>query len=731
MRYYNGIVFYLLAIVWFPQTSECKARIICQDLLLKFNDIQIRKLEKTQRLSQERLPARSNSHSHSDKKWTQEVERIGYSGALFVDASTFCLRDECVMTTNGKRLRATCPFLKTIPCNRSAIYRTIDGSCNNLDQPYWGRANTPYRRLQDPDYADGISLPRCESVAGGPLPGPRYISVGFHRNSDIGDLNNELSHLIMSFGQFLNHELGSTVLHKNKKIDCCRINQIASCPNITCRSCIRKVFFERCLPIEVPPNDPYFSQYRRNCLPFTRALPTPNLQCSCGPKEQLNAQTSYIDSSQVYGASLQESNSLRTMTGGLLKITPTDDLDILPHDNRTFCKTPKNYCFIAGDFRVNQNYMLITLHTLFVREHNRIAELLARADPSLDDENLFQKARQILIAQTQHIVYNEYLPHILGESRMRMLGLNPLVEGYTQYEPQTQASITNAHIGAAFRFGHSMIRRTFSNGRGDQILLSPSLGLTDPFYQPGDAASGFTTGLLVDLSQEVDRLLTDQVTDKLFESSPGQGNDLASLNIQRGRDIGLSAYTKWRQWCGLDVPDDFIDLTDHSEENRIRLRMIYQNVHDIDLWTGGLSEIHLDGASVGPTFACILAEQFRAIKYGDRFWYEHSGPTQLSPSQIDSIRQTSLSRIFCDNTHINMIQTDPFLVTNVTRNNLVNCDSLMALNICPFVQRWSDWSNWSECIDNFRNRTRNCVGPVKGPCACAPDQSEISRSSCT
>lgn len=59
------------------------------------------------------------------------------------------------MTTNGKRLRATCPFLKTIPCNRSAIYRTIDGSCNNLDQPYWGRANTPYRRLQDPDYADG------------------------------------------------------------------------------------------------------------------------------------------------------------------------------------------------------------------------------------------------------------------------------------------------------------------------------------------------------------------------------------------------------------------------------------------------------------------------------------------------------------------------------------------------------------------------------------------------
>lgn len=40
-------------------------------------------------------------------------------------------------------------------CDNSSIYRTADGSCNNLNNPTWGMSNTPQRRYLMPQYNDG------------------------------------------------------------------------------------------------------------------------------------------------------------------------------------------------------------------------------------------------------------------------------------------------------------------------------------------------------------------------------------------------------------------------------------------------------------------------------------------------------------------------------------------------------------------------------------------------
>lgn len=67
-----------------------------------------------------------------------------------------------------------------------------------------------------------------------------------------------------------------------------------------------------------------------------------------------------------------------------------------------------------GDGRVNENIFMVALQTVCLREHNRIALALRELNPHWDDERLYQEARRIHIGMFQHIVYNEYVPVVIG-----------------------------------------------------------------------------------------------------------------------------------------------------------------------------------------------------------------------------------------------------------------------------------------------------------------------------
>ena len=109
---------------------------------------------------------------------------------------------------------------------------------------------------------------------------------------------------------------------------------------------------------------------------------------------------------------------------------------------------------------MNEQPTLAVLHTLFMREHNRVANILAQINPgwSSNDEKLYQEAKRIVNAEWQHIIYNEWLPIIIGDSFMSRFGLYPIDNGYSHlYRDDFDPRITNAFATAAFRFGHSLV----------------------------------------------------------------------------------------------------------------------------------------------------------------------------------------------------------------------------------------------------------------------------------
>ena len=104
------------------------------------------------------------------------------------------------------------------------------------------------------------------------------------------------------------------------------------------------------------------------------------------------------------------------------------------------------------------------------------------------------------------------------------------------------------------------------------------------------------------------------------------GADLASLNMQRGRDHGLPSYNGYREYCGLGRAHHWDDLAGvFTNETMQRYVRIYATPDDIDLWSAGVSERPAPGSMVGPVFGCIMGETFKNLRYGDRFWYENGG----------------------------------------------------------------------------------------------------------
>ncbi|XP_053383106.1 myeloperoxidase-like isoform X1 [Mercenaria mercenaria] len=380
------------------------------------------------------------------------------------------------------------------------------------------------------------------------------------------------------------------------------------------------------------------------------ALFCPDAQSNGVPqRQQINAITSFIDASNVYGSSDSTQKALRRQNDKTFLLKTAVDrnqfneerIPEVPEDAEDLADSctptePNQKCAFAGDLRVNEVPTLTTIHFLFVLEHNRIAEELK--DYYDDDETVFQETRRLLIAIMQKIVYDEFLPAIFSKKGLQKYKLRSTVK--YQYEPETNPSLINS-FGIAYRVGHSWIpqqMKLFSQDLTQNIPPDFSLDTEEVYFNPNmtyaeDGFARIAYALSGRRSPDIDNIVEEPARSRLFlDEARNIAFDLCALNIQRGRDHGLPSYNKYREFCNLKTVDEKWDeddygdsgLTDHTYGIRRQLKKAgYSSPRDIDLFTGGISEKSVKGGSLGPTFECLIGEQFKRLKFGDRFWYQN------------------------------------------------------------------------------------------------------------
>lgn len=515
-----------------------------------------------------------------------------------------------------------------------AEVRRIEGAFNHQTDRNRGAAGTVMIRARETaEYgaAGGVMLTDVQR------PNARRISNALSRQTANRPSARRLSDYIWAWGQFLDHDLS---LSSNS--DGGVINGTA--------------------PIAVTDAaDPLGP----NAIAFTRN----NFTTVAGVREQINEVTSWIDGSQIYGSNMTRAAALRTNGGtGAKLLTSANNLlpfntTALPNQNNG--PTPATQLFLAGDVRANENLLLTSLHTVFVREHNRVVDRIATMLPSFSQEDQYRLARAIVGAELQAITYKEFLPALLGSSA-------PTAQAYA-YDANVNGSVGNAFAHSAYRFGHSALSSNIqlSNSAG---ASTGTLAFADAFFNPNQITNNpalvdqLLMGASRQVSQEIDLLVVDAIRHVPFGPPGAGGTDLAAIDIQRGRDHGIADYNDLRAAYGLSRLTTFNQITTDTALAG-KLSNGYRDINNVDAFVGGLAEPALAGSSLGALNTAIIVDQFVRSRDGDRLFYlsnaaglYNNGVLRPEIAQIVNLDTISLASIIMSNTGLTSLAQNLFFV---------------------------------------------------------------------
>lgn len=497
------------------------------------------------------------------------------------------------------------------------IVQSFDGTGNNLLQATLGSSHVALRRKSAPAFYDGTSSLAQRGVSN---PSPRAISNAVCKAlSTPPESILNLSNMVWAWGQYIDHAITLTDTQ----------------PSDTGETA----------PMSTSALDPH-EDFPNRTIPFVRSV-TVN---SASPRQQPNVISSFLDGTHIYGTTLERVYALRRKdgTGKMHTSTSVSGDVLLPLNtfglsNANPLGADESTLFAGGDIRANENIFLQSLHTLFVREHNRLCDELLLDDNSLlhKDEMIFQRARHIVLGLIQNITFNSFLPALLGDAPLPV---------YTSYKPFVDPAIATEFSTVGYRLGHAMIPSVLRVGVdvSDTVLLRNTFFDTSHLHTNG--IEGILRGSVLQRQNTISPVVVDDLRNHLFGAPTSTVMmDLAAFNIQRGRDHGIGGYNVVREAYGLSAATTFADMTS-SVPLQTALASLYDSVGDVDPWVGALAEDHVVGCGTGSLTKSILIEQFTRTRDGDRFYFENN--LCLTEEVVQEIHATSLKDIIVRNTTI-------------------------------------------------------------------------------
>ncbi len=520
-----------------------------------------------------------------------------------------------------------------------ATFRTYDGTNNNIrpQQAEWGATDVPLLREQPSDY--GASDPK-NAMSGANRPSARKLSNVLCDEPTTVFNGRNLDAFIYVWGQFLDHDITLT-------------------PTGTTEYA----------PVLLPADEPLFTVP----VPFYRS----EVRLGTGtttPRQQSNLNTAWVDGSVVYGCDATRAAWLRTGKNGKLK---TSAGNLLPWNTTTgeqsapidptapSMSNDQDHTiktFVAGDVRAAEHPGITSLHTVFVREHNRICDRLL-AQGLKNDEEIFQKARKEVGALIQAVTYQEFLP-----------AMGVTLAPYQTYRDNVQPDILNTFATASYRIGHTMVADELSMRDNNCNKVGTGvLELDEAFWDPQIVATygtdSFLKGFSTHKAYETNLKINSVLRNVLFGSKAAAvrfGLDLASLNIQRGRDHGLPSYNTVKGFYTGRVVVNFSQITSNTAV-AASLQSLYGNVNNVDLWVGLLAEDLLPGKSVGQTMHAMLKVQFERLRDGDFYFYKND---PALPANIrDQVSATTLSDVIKRNTGLTTLASTIFFLNTCPGEN--------------------------------------------------------------
>uniref|UniRef100_A0A8C8RI68 Prostaglandin G/H synthase 1 n=1 Tax=Pelusios castaneus TaxID=367368 RepID=A0A8C8RI68_9SAUR len=300
-----------------------------------------------------------------------------------------------------------------------------------------------------------------------------------------------------------------------------------------------------------------------------------------------------VDLGHLYGDNLQRQHQLRLFRDGKLKYQEVDG-EVYPP---TVLDAPVHMIYPAGtpkekQLAVGQEVFgllpgLMMYATIWLREHNRVCDILKREHPTWNDEQLFQTARLILIGETIKIVVEDYVQHLSGY----FLQL--------KFDPELL-------FGIQFQY-RNRIAVEFNQLYHWHALMPDSFLIQDSEYSYEQFI--YNTSMLMDYGVE-------SLVESFSRQAAGQMGGGENINahllkvavgvIKESRLLRLQPFNEYRKRFAMKPYKSFQELTG-EEQKAAELEALYGDINAMEFYPGLLLERPQPNAIFGESMVEIGA----------------------------------------------------------------------------------------------------------------------------